>query len=52
MVPDVSNLNSAAGETVANSVTATIGTNGNVDFYTNAPIHLIVDFDAGFVVLT
>jgi VCBS repeat-containing protein len=51
-VPDVSNLNFAAGETVANSVTATVGTNGNVCFYTNAPIHLIVDFDAGFVVLT
>jgi hypothetical protein len=48
-VPDVSNLNYAAGSTIANAVTATIGAGGKVCVYSNATIDLIVDLNGVFV---
>lgn len=43
--PTVSTLNFAAGQTVANEMTATAGSDGVVDFYngSSAPVDLIVD---------
>jgi hypothetical protein len=47
-VPDASNLNYAAGTTIANAVTATIGVSGKVCIYTNATTHLIVDLNGAY----
>jgi uncharacterized protein YkwD len=41
--PDTSNLNFAAGQTVANAVTTKVGAGGAVCIYNEAPTHLIVD---------
>jgi ABC-type sugar transport system substrate-binding protein len=42
-VPTASNLNYAAGQTIANAVVAKIGDGGRVCIYTSAAAHLIVD---------
>ena len=44
-VPDVSNLNFAAGDTIPNAVTVKIGIGGRICLFTSATIHLIVDLD-------
>ncbi len=44
-VPNVSNLNFAAGATIPNAVTVKIGIDGKVCFFTSATIHLLVDLD-------
>ena len=41
--PDTSNLNFAAGQTVANAVTSKVGAGGAVCIYSDAATHLIVD---------
>jgi hypothetical protein len=45
-LPESSNLNYVAGETVANAVVAKIGVGGKVCLYTYAATHLIVDVTA------
>ncbi|HSP30059.1 MAG TPA: SGNH/GDSL hydrolase family protein, partial [Ilumatobacteraceae bacterium] len=54
--PDASNVNFAAGATVANGVVAPIGPDGSVCISTSADAHLLVDVagwfasgDSGFV---
>lgn len=51
-VPSTSNLNFAAGQTVANSVVTALSSRGEVCVYASAPLHLLVDvvgsFDGGF----
>jgi hypothetical protein len=47
-MPLASNLNYVADQTVANSVTATIGTAGRVCLYLSAATHLVVDVNAAF----
>jgi hypothetical protein len=42
-VPDASNLNYRAGQTIANAVIARIGKGGRVCVYTSAGAHVIVD---------
>jgi hypothetical protein len=42
-VPIASNLNYAAGQTIANLVTVKIGQDGNVCFYSSSSTHLIAD---------
>jgi hypothetical protein len=44
-----SNVNFAAGQTIANSVTIGVGTNGDVCVYTMTTAHVVVDLDAAFV---
>jgi hypothetical protein len=44
-VPDVSNVNFSAGQTIANAVTVKIGDNGGICVFTNTTTHLIVDLD-------
>jgi chitodextrinase len=46
--PLASNLNYLANQTIANTVIATIGTNGNVCIFTSQTTHTIVDVDAAF----
>ena len=46
--PDASNLNFAAGQTVANAVTAKVGSGGAVCIYNQSPTHLIVDVNGHF----
>jgi hypothetical protein len=41
--PNASNVNFAAGDTIANAVTARIGTGGEVCVFTSAAAHLLVD---------
>ena len=41
--PNTSNLNFAAGETIANAFTATLGANGSLNLYTSDYAHLIID---------
>jgi uncharacterized protein YkwD len=41
--PDTSNVNFAAGSTVANAVTSKVGADGTVCLYSQAATHLIVD---------
>ncbi len=43
--PNASNLNFVAGQTIANSVLAKIGTSGQVCFYVYGRTHLIVDLN-------
>jgi subtilisin family serine protease len=45
-VPDASNLNHAAGQTIPNAVFAKLGADGRVCIYTYAAAHLIVDVNA------
>src|SRR5207237_4214749 len=47
-MPNASNLNFLAGQTVANAATVAIGTNGMVCFYSTARTHLIVDVDGAY----
>jgi hypothetical protein len=42
-VPTASNLNYAAGQTIANLVTVKVGQDGNVCFYSSGSTHLIAD---------
>ncbi len=42
-VPQASNVNYVAGQTIANSVTVAVGTSGSVCLFTTAAAHLIVD---------
>ena len=44
--PTASNLNHAAGATVANTVVAKLGSGGSVCIYNQVPTHLVVDVDA------
>lgn len=46
--PLASNLNFAAGATVANNVIAPIGANGSVCIYTNVPTDIVVDMSGYF----
>ncbi len=46
--PNTSNLNFAAGMTVANSVTTGVGAGGAVCIYNSAPTHVIVDVGGYF----
>jgi uncharacterized protein YkwD len=46
--PDTSNINFAAGSTVANAVTSKVGADGTVCVYTHAATHLIVDVNGYF----
>ncbi|MBK5331594.1 MAG: metallophosphoesterase [Ilumatobacteraceae bacterium] len=46
--PLASNLNYLAGQTIANTVIAAIGTNGNVCIFTSQTTDTIVDVDAAF----
>ncbi len=45
-VPDASNLNYRAGQTIANTVLARVGAGGQVCVYTSAPAGLLVDVSA------
>jgi hypothetical protein len=47
-VPTASNLNYAAGQTIANLVTVKLGQDGNVCFYTSGSAHLIADLAAWY----
>ena len=47
--PDTSNINFAAGSTVANAVTSKVGADGTVCIYTHAATHLIVDVNGYFL---
>jgi hypothetical protein len=47
-VPKASNLNYAAGQTIANLVTVKLGQDGNVCFYTSGAAHLIADLAAWY----
>jgi hypothetical protein len=47
-VPNASNLNYAAGQTIANLVTVKLGQDGNVCFYTSGSAHLIADLAAWY----
>jgi hypothetical protein len=47
-VPNASNLNYAAGQTIANLVTVKLGQDGSVCFYTSGSAHLIVDLAAWY----
>ena len=42
-VPNSSNLNFAAAQTIPNAVVAKIGTGGKVCLFSNVAVHLIVD---------
>ncbi len=46
--PNASSVNFVAGQTVANAVTAKVGTNGQVCFFTNVATHLVVDVAAAY----
>lgn len=46
--PEASNVNFGAGETVPNSVTAAIGSGGEVCVYASAATHLVVDLDGAY----
>ena len=46
--PEASNLNFVIGQTVANAVTATLGTDGKVCIYTSADTHLVVDLNGAY----
>ena len=46
--PNTSNLNFAAGATVANAVTTSVGDGGAVCIYNSAPTHVIVDVGGYF----
>ncbi len=46
--PDTSNLNFAAGQTVANAVTSRVGVGGAVCIYNQSATHLIVDVSGYF----
>jgi hypothetical protein len=48
-VPTSSNLNYAAGQTVANLVTVKVGQDGDVCFYTSGSTHLIADLSAWYL---
>jgi hypothetical protein len=50
--PRASNLNYAAGSTVANHVTAAIGDRGGVCIYTHAATHLVVDVEGMYHAVT
>ena len=47
-MPLASSLNYAAGQTIANSAMAQIGSNGQVCIFTLQPAHVVVDVDAYF----
>jgi hypothetical protein len=47
-VPNASNVNYAAGQTIANLVTVKLGQDGNVCFYTSGAAHLIADLAAWY----
>jgi hypothetical protein len=47
-VPRASNLNYAAGQTIANLVTVKVGQDGNVCIYTSGSAHLIADLAAWY----
>jgi hypothetical protein len=47
-VPNASNVNYAAGQTIANLVTVKLGQDGNVCFYTSGSAHLIADLAAWY----
>ncbi len=47
-VPNASNVNYAAGQTIANLVTVKLGQDGNVCFYTSGSAHLIADVAAWY----
>ena len=47
-VPDASNLNYRAGQTIANAVLARVGAGGQVCVYTSASAGLLVDVNASF----
>jgi hypothetical protein len=48
-VPYASNVNFGTGQTVANSVLATVGVGGKICFLVTAAAHLIVDVSAAYV---
>jgi hypothetical protein len=50
--PNASNVNFSAGQTTANSVTVSVGTNGKVCVYSSSSTQLIVDVDASFGLAT
>jgi hypothetical protein len=47
-VPATSNLNFAAGQTIAVSVTAPVGTDGTVCLFSYAATHLVVDLNGAY----
>lgn len=47
-VPNASNVNYAAGQTIANLVTVKVGQDGNVCLYTSGSAHLIADLAAWY----
>ncbi|MBP9114483.1 MAG: hypothetical protein KBF88_16830 [Polyangiaceae bacterium] len=47
-IPNASNLNFAAGQTVPNSVNVRVGTASRVCFFSSVSTHLIVDYQGGF----
>jgi hypothetical protein len=47
--PNASSLNYVTGQTISNSVVATIGTGGKVCFFTYATTHLVVDLTGQFL---
>jgi hypothetical protein len=46
---EVSSLNFAAGQTVANAVTTAVSATGTVCFYSNTPVDVVADINAYFV---
>jgi hypothetical protein len=47
-VPNASNLNFVAGQTIPNAVIAKVGTNGNVCLYSSARTQLVADVNGWF----
>jgi hypothetical protein len=47
-VPATSNLNFGAGQTIANSDTATVGDDGKVCLFAHTATHLVVDLNAAY----
>ena len=47
-MPDASNLNFAAGQTIANSVVSKVGDGGRVCVFTSAATDLLVDIAGAF----
>ncbi len=46
---EVSNVNFAAGQTVANAVTSAVSEDGTVCFYSNTPVDIVADINGWFV---
>jgi hypothetical protein len=46
--PNASSLNYVAGQTVPNAVIAPVSAQGDVCFYSQAPVHLLADVNGWF----